>query len=140
MTLPFNHTHALDLGIEISRSESEIALSQEWGSRLTWNENDGSHPSMIMILTSVTSVWWADIPDSDRGDFRRRRAVDISSYVAEKVILQVHTRGEPFNDTTRAGGSPLLSMRMHVIFLELDTTLKSSEKVAQICKDPRAPE
>ena len=30
-----------------------------------------------MMLTSVTTVGWAD---SDRGDFRRRRAVDISSY------------------------------------------------------------
>ena len=28
-TLPFDHTHDLDLGVEISRSESEIAFSQE---------------------------------------------------------------------------------------------------------------
>ena len=28
MTLPFDHTHDFDLGV--SRSESEIALSQEW--------------------------------------------------------------------------------------------------------------
>ena len=28
-----------------------------------------------MILTCVTMVRWADVPDSDRGDFRRRRAV-----------------------------------------------------------------
>ena len=28
MTLPFDHTHDLDIGV--SRSESEIALSQEW--------------------------------------------------------------------------------------------------------------
>ena len=34
---------------------------------------------MAMILTSVTMVGWADVPDSDWGDFRRRRAVDISS-------------------------------------------------------------
>ena len=27
-------------------------------------------------------VRWADVPDSDRGDFRRRRAVDISSFKA----------------------------------------------------------
>ena len=38
MTLPFDHTHDLDLGV--SRSESEIALSQEWGGRLTMNEMD----------------------------------------------------------------------------------------------------
>ena len=78
MTLPFGHTHDLDLGV--SRSESEIALSQEWGSRLTMNEKDVSHPFMTMILTCVTMVGWADVLDSDRGDFRRRRAVDLSSY------------------------------------------------------------
>ena len=77
MTLPFDHTHGLDLGV--SRSESEIALSQEWGSRLIMNEKDMSHPFMTMILTCVTMVRWADVPDSDRGDFRRRRAVEISS-------------------------------------------------------------
>ena len=80
MTLPlYDHTHDLDLGVEISRSESEIALSQEWDGRLTWNKKDVSHPFMTMILTSVTMVGWEDVPDSDWGDFRRRRAVDISS-------------------------------------------------------------
>ena len=79
MTLPFDHNHDLDL--RVSRSESEIALSQEWSSLLTMNEKDGSHPFMPMILTWVTMVGWADVPDSDRGDFRRRRAVDISSFV-----------------------------------------------------------
>ena len=78
MTLPFDHTHDLDLGV--SRSESEIALSQEWGGRLTMNEKDVSHPFMTMILSCVTMVGWADVPDSDRGDFRHRRAVDISSF------------------------------------------------------------
>ena len=77
MTLPFDHTHDLDLGV--SRSESEIALSQERGGRLTMNEKDVSHPFMNMILTCVTMVGWVDVPDSDRGDFRRRRAADISS-------------------------------------------------------------
>ena len=77
MTLPFDHTHDLDLGVEISRSESEIALSHEWDGRLTWKEKDASHPFMTMILTSVTMVGWADVPDSDWGDFRRQRAIDI---------------------------------------------------------------
>ena len=76
-TLSLDHTHDLDLGV--SRSESEIAISQEWGGLLTWNEKDVSHPFMTMILTGVTMVGWADVPDSERGDFRRRRAVDISS-------------------------------------------------------------
>ena len=48
--------------------------------RLTWNEKGVSHPFKTMILTCVTMVVWADVPDSDRGDFRRRRAVDISSF------------------------------------------------------------
>ena len=77
MTLNFDHTLDLDLGV--SRSESEIALSQEWNGRLTWNEKDVSHPFMTMILISVTMVGWADVPDNDRGDFRHRRAFDISS-------------------------------------------------------------
>ena len=77
MTLSFDHTH--DLDIEISRSESEIALSQEWDGRLTWNEKDVSHPFMTMILTCLTLVGWVDVPHSDWGDFRRRRAIDISS-------------------------------------------------------------
>ena len=77
MTLPFDHTHDLDLGVEISRPESEITLSQEWDDRLTWKEEDVSHPFMTMQLTSVTMVGWVDVPDSDWGDFRRRRAVDI---------------------------------------------------------------
>ena len=53
--IPFDHTHDLDLGV--SRSESEIALSQEWDGRLTWNEKDVSHPFMTMILTLVWQ-WW----------------------------------------------------------------------------------
>ena len=36
---------------------------------------------MTMTLTSVTMVGWPDVPDSDWGDFRSRRAVDISSFV-----------------------------------------------------------
>ena len=74
--LPFDHIHDLDLGV--SRSEFELALSQEWDGRLTWNEKDVSHPFMTMILTSVTMVGWADVPDSDQGDFRRQDGVDIS--------------------------------------------------------------
>ena len=61
MTLPFDHTRDLDLAV--SRSESEIALSQEWDSWLTWNDKDVSHSFMTMILTSatVTMVGWADV-------------------------------------------------------------------------------
>ena len=64
-TLPFDHTHDFDIGVKISRSESEIALAQEWGGRLTMNEKYVSHPFMTMILTSVAMVGWAVVPDSD---------------------------------------------------------------------------
>ena len=77
-TLPLDRTDDLDLGF--SRSDSEIAISQEWGGRLTWNEKDVSHPFITIILTSVTMVGWADVRDSERGDFRHWRAVYISSY------------------------------------------------------------
>ena len=90
MTLPFDHTHDLDLGV--SRSESEIALSQEWGGRLTMNEEEfwvtKKKKIMTMILTCVTMVRWADVPDSDRGDFRRRRAVQISSFFNSLYIAR----------------------------------------------------
>ena len=79
MSLPFDHTRDLDLGI--SRSESEIALSQEWDGPLTWNEKDASHPFMTMILTNMTMVGWVDLlPDSDLGDLRHWRAINISSW------------------------------------------------------------
>ena len=81
MTLSFDHTHDLNLGVEISRSESEIALFQDWDGRLTWSEKDVSYPFMTMILTSLTLVGWADVPDCDWGDFRCRPAVDISSCI-----------------------------------------------------------
>ena len=54
MTLPFDHTRDLDLGV--SRSESEIALSQEWGGWLTWNEKDLSNPFMTIILTNQSGT------------------------------------------------------------------------------------
>ena len=44
-----------------------------------WTKRMSSHPFMTIILTSVTVVGWADVPDSDRGEFRRQCAVDISS-------------------------------------------------------------
>ena len=75
MTLFLDHTRDLDLGV--SRSESEIASSQKWDGRLSWKEKGVSHPFMTMTLTSVTMVGWADVTDSG---FRRRRAVDISSF------------------------------------------------------------
>ena len=85
ITLLFNHTHDLDLGV--SRSKSEIALSQEWGVRLTWNKKDLINSFMTVILTSMTMVGWADVPDSDRGDFRPQRAIDISNFLNDKNFI-----------------------------------------------------
>ena len=44
---------------------------------------------MTMILTSVTMVGWADVPESDRGDFRCRRAINISSLDTDFKVLQL---------------------------------------------------
>ena len=79
MTFTFDHTNDLNLGV--LRSDSEIALSQESEGWLTWKKKDTSHPFMTMILTSVTIMGWADVPDSDRGDFRCRQVFDIFSYL-----------------------------------------------------------
>ena len=77
MTLPFDQTHDLDLGV--SRSQARIALSQEWDGQFTRNEKYVGHSFMTMILTRVTMVGWAGVPNSNRGDFRRQGAIDISS-------------------------------------------------------------
>ena len=63
------------------------------------DEKDVSHPFMTMILTCVTMVGWADVPYSDRGDFRLRRAVDIYSLnhrwdVDKGIILDISVRPE----------------------------------------------
>ena len=42
---------------------------------------------MTLILTSVTMVGWADVPDNDWGDFKRRRAVVISSLKVGMALL-----------------------------------------------------
>ena len=89
MTLPFGHFHDLDFGI--SRPESEIALLQEWGGWLTWKVKDENHPYVTVILTSMIMAGWADVPESDRGDFRRRGAVHISSSNSSVIFLTVPT-------------------------------------------------
>ena len=78
MTLPFDHIWSWSWSLKFK--ESEIALSQEWDGWLTWKEKNVSHPFMTMVLTRVTMVGWADVPDSDRGDFRHRHAADITTF------------------------------------------------------------
>ena len=57
--------------------------------QLIYMERKGCESSinifMTMILTSVTMVGWADVPDSDQGDFRRLRAIDISSNFSSRM-------------------------------------------------------
>ena len=86
VNLTFDLTHDLDLGFfKVKFWNSSISgivglIDVKWkGSELIWILRILSHPFMTMILTSVTMVGWADVPDSDRGDFRRQHAVDISS-------------------------------------------------------------
>ena len=78
MTFPL--TTPMTFTIGLSRSESKVTLSREWDGRLTWNAKGASHPFMTKISTNVTMVGWAHVPDRDRGDFRHRRALDISSF------------------------------------------------------------
>ena len=69
MTLPFDHTHDLDL--EFSSSTFEIALFEEWEAcELIIHDHD------IWVII----VGWVDVLGSDRGDLRHGRAVDISSH------------------------------------------------------------
>ena len=49
VTLTFDLIHDLDL--VVSRSKFEIALFEEWGGWLTWNERDVSLSFMIMSVT-----------------------------------------------------------------------------------------
>ena len=77
VTLTFVPTHDLDL--VVSRSKFEIAL---WGGGLVAMEWKGCE-SIVHDHDRdlwVSMVGWVDVPCIDWGDFRRRRAVDISSF------------------------------------------------------------
>ena len=79
VTLTFHLTYDLDL--IVSRSKFEIALFEEWGA--DWHGMKG-----MWVDHSWPWLWpmgnhggvGGCVPYSDWGDFRRRRAVDISSY------------------------------------------------------------
>ena len=84
MVLPFDHTHDLDL--VVSRSKFEIALFEKWEGWLTWNEGMWVDHSWPWPWSMGNHGGWVDVPHSDWGDFRRRRVVDISSW----LMLQCH--------------------------------------------------
>ena len=76
-----------------TKSKFETILCQQWAVRRTWYERDVSLLFMTIMLTfCVTVMGWIDVLDSDRSDFRRRRAVDISSYVWVLVIFHVNSK------------------------------------------------
>ena len=69
-----DHTHDLDHGF--SWSNFEIAVSQDDIAQRGWQEVIHDHERDHL----VTKVRCMDLPDSDRGDFSCRRAVDSSSF------------------------------------------------------------
>ena len=75
------------------QSKFEITLFQEKEGWLTWNKMDVSRSFMNMIVIIwVTMMGWVDVPDSGRGDYWRRHAVNISSYSKQmpgNSILQI---------------------------------------------------
>ena len=83
VTFTFDLTHDLDL--VVSRSKFEIDLFEEWGGG--WGcVIDMDRKGCESIIHDhdcdlwVTMVGWVDVPYSDWGDFKRRRAFDISSF------------------------------------------------------------
>ena len=84
MVLPFDHTHDLDL--VVSRSKFEISLFEKWEGWLTWNEGMWVDHSWPWPWSMGNHGGWVDVPHSDWGDFRRRRVIDISSW----LMLQCH--------------------------------------------------
>ena len=79
VTLTYDLTHDLDL--VVSRSKFEIALFEEWGGLIDMEQKGCEsiiHDHDCDLW--VTMVGWMDVPYSDWGDFRRRRAVNISSF------------------------------------------------------------
>ena len=71
----------MTLTLEFQGQESELAYYLRNGTAIINMERKGCESSIHdHDMTSVTMVGWVDVPNSDRGDFRRRRAVNISSF------------------------------------------------------------
>ena len=76
VTIGFDRGHDLDL--EFSRSKIEFAISRPKMVRLPRNKKQTYRLNSMCM----------DLPDSDRGDFSCRRAVDSSSLVGKLVTNQ----------------------------------------------------
>ena len=74
LTLTFDHTHDLDHGF--SWSNFEITVFQN--GRADWHCTKGVAVGHDHLVTKVRCM---DLPDSDRGDFSCRHAVDSSSFL-----------------------------------------------------------
>ena len=83
VTLTFDHTHDLDHGF--SWSNFEIAVSQIGRANWYCTKEVAVGHSWPWPWPFSAKVRCMDLPDSDRGDFSCRRAVDSSSY---KLRLQ----------------------------------------------------
>ena len=81
MTLSLDHTHDLDLGSFKVSVWNNLFSGRGWPIDMERKGCELSiHAPWYWLVTSVTMVGWVDVPDSDRGDFRRWHAVDIPSY------------------------------------------------------------
>ena len=82
----FDHTHDLDLDLEVSRLGGPIDIKRK---RCELIVHD--------IDFFVTMVGWVDVPDNGRGDFKRRRAgalsifrgIVISSWAVINVFIYI---------------------------------------------------
>ena len=78
MVLLFDHTHDLDLVVSIWGMGGLIDMERKVCESIIHD-----HDRDLW----VTLVDWADVPDSVWGDFRCRRAVDISSCIIDVIVL-----------------------------------------------------
>ena len=100
------HTHDFDL--VVSWSKFEINLIGGWGGvidmeRKGWESIIHDHDGDLW----VTMVWWVDVPYSDWGDFRCRRAVDMSSFYYfmfkaqnDSIVVTNLSLGAPYAETS----------------------------------------
>ena len=80
MVLPFDHTRDLDLEVSGAKPYFRNGRAGWHGMKGMWVDHSWPWPWPWVIM-----VGWVDVLDNDRNDFRRRRAVDILSYIFLEV-------------------------------------------------------
>ena len=96
--------------------------------------------TLTMILTYVTMVRWADVPDSDRGDFRRRRAVDISKFFTPQpelgsrgIVVACRAGGRALPHTVTAlPGAVLIRTRSNLVGTNLGAGSRTSSFMGDV--------